>query len=112
MRVSVSGRKIDAVSSQTYRQANPAGFGGLCRRCGTRTSGSSLILFRSDDRLGDAVRFEEPWPRARFREGRHFMDDKIGFLSSLVEGSTTVFPDYGGLRWAVLGETGVVSAFR
>ena len=60
----------------------------------------------------DAVRFEEPWPRARFREGRHFMDDKIGFRSSLVEGSTTVFPDYGGLRWAVLGETGVVSAFR
>jgi hypothetical protein len=62
----------------------------------------------------DAVSFEEPWPRARFREGRHFMDDKMGFRLPLVEGSTTVFqnPDYGGLRRAVLGETGVVSAFR
>ena len=27
----------------------------------------------------DAVRFEEPWPRARFREDRHFMDVKMGF---------------------------------
>eukprot|EP00291_Cryptomonas_curvata_P000689 CAMPEP_0172182580 /NCGR_PEP_ID=MMETSP1050-20130122/18478_1 /TAXON_ID=233186 /ORGANISM="Cryptomonas curvata, Strain CCAP979/52" /LENGTH=697 /DNA_ID=CAMNT_0012856041 /DNA_START=843 /DNA_END=2939 /DNA_ORIENTATION=+ len=51
----------------------------------------------------DAVRFEEPWPRARFREGRHFVDDKIGFRLALVEGSTTVFQTTAasdGLYWA------------
>jgi hypothetical protein len=53
----------------------------------------------------DAVRFEEPWQRARFRvrEGRHFMDDKMGFKLPLVEGSTTVFQTTtasDGLYWA------------
>jgi hypothetical protein len=47
----------------------------------------------------------KPWPRARFREGRHFMDDKMGFrlLLRLVEGSTTVFQTTAasdGLYWA------------
>ena len=51
----------------------------------------------------DAVCFEEPWPRARFREGRHFMDSNMGFLLPLVEGSTTVFQTTAasdGLYWA------------
>jgi hypothetical protein len=49
----------------------------------------------------DAIRFEEPWPAARFREGRHFMDDR--FMLPLAEGSTTVFQTTAssdGLAWA------------
>ena len=37
----------------------------------------------------DAVRFEEAWPAARFRAGRHFMD--ACFQLPFAEGSTTVF---------------------
>ena len=39
--------------------------------------------------LIDAIRFEELWPAAHFREGKHFMDDR--FMLPLAEGSTTVF---------------------
>ena len=51
--------------------------------------------------LIEAIRFEEPWPAARFREGRHFMDDR--FMLPLAEGSTTVFQTTAssdGLAWA------------
>jgi hypothetical protein len=51
--------------------------------------------------LIDAIRFEEPWPAARFREGKHFMDDR--FMLPLAEGSTTVFQTTAssdGLAWA------------
>jgi hypothetical protein len=49
----------------------------------------------------DAIRFDEAWPKARFREGRHFMDDN--FALPLAEGSTTVFQTTAasdGLYWA------------
>ena len=51
--------------------------------------------------LIEAIRFEESWPAARFREGRHFMDDR--FMLPLAEGSTTVFQTTAssdGLAWA------------
>ena len=49
----------------------------------------------------DAIRFVSPWPAARFREGRHFMDER--FRLPLAEGSTTVFQTTAasdGLYWA------------
>ena len=43
----------------------------------------------------DAVRFQDPWPRTRFREGSHFMErgteEAPMFRLPLVKGSTTVF---------------------
>ncbi len=36
----------------------------------------------------DNVRFKDPWPTARFRDGRHFMDKR--FKLPLFEGSTIV----------------------
>ena len=49
----------------------------------------------------DAIRFEEAWPAARFRAGRHFMD--ACFQLPFAEGSTTVFQTTAasdGLYWA------------
>ena len=49
----------------------------------------------------DAIRFVDPWPVGRFREGRHFMDER--FSLPLAEGSTTVFQTKAssdGLAWA------------
>jgi hypothetical protein len=51
--------------------------------------------------LIEAIRFEEPWPAARSRKGKHFMDDR--FMLPLAEGSTTVFQTTAssdGLAWA------------
>jgi hypothetical protein len=49
----------------------------------------------------DSIRFADPWPVGRFREGRHFMDKR--FSLPLAEGSTTVFQTKAssdGLAWA------------
>jgi hypothetical protein len=49
----------------------------------------------------DSIRFADPWPVGRFREGRHFMDER--FALPLAEGSTTVFQTTAssdGLAWA------------
>ena len=49
----------------------------------------------------DSIRFADPWPVGRFREGRHFMDER--FTLPLAEGSTTVFQTKAssdGLAWA------------
>ena len=37
----------------------------------------------------DAIRFTKPWPKAQFRPGQHFMDNRCQL--PLAEGSTTVF---------------------
>jgi hypothetical protein len=49
----------------------------------------------------DAIRFSGPWPKALFRPGSHFMDERSRL--PLAEGSTTIFQTTAssdGLAWA------------
>ncbi len=69
------------------------------RTTSARELGHVLVSFTGS--VIDAVRFEEAWPEARFREGKHFMDKR--FRLPRVEGSTSVFQTTAGsdgLYWA------------
>jgi hypothetical protein len=86
----------------------PAGPGGIrwgMRTASARELGHVLVSFTGS--VIDAVRFEEAWPEARFREGKHFMDKR--FRLPLVEGSISVFQT---VRRAILGKANVASLFR